>query len=111
MALASLASIDTNCATKKMTPEGQSTTDMATVEFRSTTAGVNKPVADLCAPLHARVINLLSSNPSLQSSTATMSQDNVVEKTTAAAPAIPTATKKSPKMRPGVTTTARSIQL
>lgn len=42
-----------------------------------------------------------------------MSQENVVQKTTvtAAAPAMLTATKKSVKMRPGVTTTARSIQV
>jgi hypothetical protein len=89
--LASLASGDTNCATRKMTAEGQST-----------------PRTDLCAP-HAHIVNLLSSNPSLQSSTATMSQENVAEKITAAAPAMPVVTKKSAKMRPGVTTTARFI--
>lgn len=111
MAPASLGSADTNCTTRKMTPEGQSTTGTATMECRSTTTGINKPTTDLCAPLHAHVINLLSSNLSLQSTTATMSQDNVVEKTTAVAPAMPTATKKSAKMQPEVMTTARSIKL
>lgn len=81
--LASLASVDTNCATRKMA------TETATMEFQSTTPGVNKPTTDLCAPLHVHVINLLSSNPSLQSSTATMPQENVVENTTAVAPAMP----------------------
>jgi hypothetical protein len=105
--LASLASVDTNCATRKMA------TETATMEFQSTTAGVDKPTTDLCAPLHMHIINLLSLNPSLQStsSTTTMPQENVVEKTTAVAPAMPTATKKSAKMRPGVTTTARSIRV
>jgi hypothetical protein len=113
-ALVSLASVDTNCATRKMAPQAlgaRNATGTATM------TGVNKPTGDPCPPL--LVANVRSSNlllllpgqlnaPTLhQPQTATGSQENVTEKTTTAA--LPTANKKSPKMRPGTTTTARSV--